>query len=356
MGSHEPPDFWAASGDELLAWVRGRVPCERMVFCLSRLDQPCVDEVIASAGVDANDVNHWLEHLPSSTEALREALDRTGAAAPSDALGLGTMGGEALLCVRPESIRAPRFWMLLLHRTSKRFTGTELQMASQALRLWQGSFNAPRRSVAGRLIAGHDLRLLRADPGCSMTLLQNNASVQSLIDRVSSLVRQRWPRSEVGHRMEVVQEIGARALLIVAHWRQALEAPRARQLRIELRTMEHDALPVVGRLADDRIAHALAFIHDEFDKGPEIADMASQAHLSPFHFQRLFRKQVGVSPKQYLLLKQLQEARWLLRTTGLPVQEIGRRAGFATKAHFGATFRKSVGRTPTDYREQRQDV
>lgn len=50
----------------------------------------------------------------------------------------------------------------------------------------------------------------------------------------------------------------------------------------------------------ERIARAIRFIDERFREQPRLADIASRAGLSEFHFNRLFRRWAGVTPKQYL--------------------------------------------------------
>ena len=49
-----------------------------------------------------------------------------------------------------------------------------------------------------------------------------------------------------------------------------------------------------------RIARAIRYIESRFREQPKLADIASHAGLSEFHFNRLFRRWAGVTPKQYL--------------------------------------------------------
>jgi len=49
-----------------------------------------------------------------------------------------------------------------------------------------------------------------------------------------------------------------------------------------------------------RIARAIHYIDSRFREQPKLADVASHAGLSEFHFNRLFRRWAGVTPKQYL--------------------------------------------------------
>lgn len=71
-----------------------------------------------------------------------------------------------------------------------------------------------------------------------------------------------------------------------------------------------------------RIEAAIRFIEQEVPRQPTLAEMASEQGLSPFHFQRLFRRWAGVSPKRFLQFltveygKQLLDQSWsLLETT-----------------------------------------
>src|SRR5690606_30298086 len=99
----------------------------------------------------------------------------------------------------------------------------------------------------------------------------------------------------------------------------------------------------VGVVPDLRIARALGYIHDHFAESPSLNDVANAVHISPFHFHRLFSKVVGVTPKQYVLQKQIQVARWLLRSRNMPISRIAEETGFASHGHFTSTFRRFVG-------------
>ncbi|MDE2354145.1 MAG: helix-turn-helix transcriptional regulator, partial [Betaproteobacteria bacterium] len=50
----------------------------------------------------------------------------------------------------------------------------------------------------------------------------------------------------------------------------------------------------------DRIAQAIAYLTRHANSQPTLADIAAHLQLSPFHFQRLFCRWVGVTPKRYL--------------------------------------------------------
>jgi AraC family transcriptional regulator, regulatory protein of adaptative response / methylated-DNA-[protein]-cysteine methyltransferase len=61
-----------------------------------------------------------------------------------------------------------------------------------------------------------------------------------------------------------------------------------------------------------RIARAIAFIDANFQAQPRLASIAAAAHLSEFHFNRLFRRWAGVTPRQYLAFVTARAARGAL--------------------------------------------
>jgi AraC family transcriptional regulator len=81
--------------------------------------------------------------------------------------------------------------------------------------------------------------------------------------------------------------------------------------------------------------------------------LASQAGLSRFHFQRLFKAATGVSPSHYQINLRMNEARRLLRETKMSVVDVALEIGYANPSHFARLFRRETGLSPSDYRRQR---
>ena len=78
---------------------------------------------------------------------------------------------------------------------------------------------------------------------------------------------------------------------------------------------------------------------------------AEQAGLSPFHFLRLFRAVLGVTPHQYLLRCRLRHAAGLLADEALSITQIAYEVGFADLSNFVRTFRNAAGVSPRDFRK-----
>jgi AraC family transcriptional regulator len=81
--------------------------------------------------------------------------------------------------------------------------------------------------------------------------------------------------------------------------------------------------------------------------------LAAQAGLSKFHFQRLFKSALGVSPSRYHINLRINLARRLLRETKKSVVDVALEVGYANPSHFAQLFRRETGLSPSDYRRQR---
>ncbi|APR79552.1 Transcriptional regulator, AraC family protein [Minicystis rosea] len=123
----------------------------------------------------------------------------------------------------------------------------------------------------------------------------------------------------------------------------------AEALAIEL--LRHDARPATSQRAlDPRIRRAVEAIRERYDHPLSIADLARAASMSPHHFGRLFREQVGKSPYRYVLDVRLAHAATLLRTGRCSVIEAALAAGFTDLGRFHRMFRARWGCSPGEFR------
>ena len=74
--------------------------------------------------------------------------------------------------------------------------------------------------------------------------------------------------------------------------------------------------PMIEEAYDyQRISKAIRFLEDHAKAQPSLDEVAAQVHLSPSHFQRLFRRWVGVSPKSFLQFLTVEKAKESLRAS-----------------------------------------
>jgi AraC-like DNA-binding protein len=84
----------------------------------------------------------------------------------------------------------------------------------------------------------------------------------------------------------------------------------------------------------------------------DLAALAGEAGLSPTHFRRLWKAQVGAAPLRYLANLRLRQACRDLVETGRTIAAIAADLGFTDQLYFARRFRAGTGMSPTAYRER----
>jgi AraC-like DNA-binding protein len=100
----------------------------------------------------------------------------------------------------------------------------------------------------------------------------------------------------------------------------------------------------------EELRRMLIHVDGGFHLGPTIQDLAVIINRSRSHVLKLFRRHMGISAKAYIINRQLREARELLLTTTHPIYEIGQRVGITDPYHFSRLFRSHVGLSPRKFR------
>lgn len=98
---------------------------------------------------------------------------------------------------------------------------------------------------------------------------------------------------------------------------------------------------------------AIAYIHQNYTKHFTVEHLAELCFLSPSRFYYLFKKQTGASPIAYKNNIIIQNAsRELLCYKEKTIGEIAQKYGFASLIYFEQLFKKTVGKTPSQYRQE----
>lgn len=99
----------------------------------------------------------------------------------------------------------------------------------------------------------------------------------------------------------------------------------------------------------ERIAKAISYIRTHFHEQPDLEKVAGEVHLSAFHFQRLFKKWAGVSPKKFLEYISVEHAKALLSEQA-SLSEASFETGLSGTGRLHDLFIKIEGMTPGEFK------
>lgn len=106
----------------------------------------------------------------------------------------------------------------------------------------------------------------------------------------------------------------------------------------------------------ERITRLKEWIRTNLYQSPTVQEMADVLQLNPQYLSRLFKKVVGIPPKQYVLQLKLHTAQALLIKTNLSIKEIAGNAYFESEKLFMRQFKQFTGMTPSEYRSQFDEI
>jgi AraC family transcriptional regulator len=107
-----------------------------------------------------------------------------------------------------------------------------------------------------------------------------------------------------------------------------------------------------GGMPRVRLQRVLDYIAANSHRDIQLDHLAEVAGISRFHFARLFRSDMGITPHRYLMDQRMQQAKALLRLGARSMSEIAAETGFANPGHFARAFRRHVGASPTEWQRR----
>ena len=146
--------------------------------------------------------------------------------------------------------------------------------------------------------------------------------------------------------------VGARLeeLLMLYHYHQPPRDARCSALIYEM-LIELEAPEVMASDRQSPVNTVIRYIQQHFSEHLTLDILAGQANLSPFHFARMFKKQTGYAPLEYVLKVRLDTAKCLLKTTRIPIESIALQVGYGSSSSFANMFTQKVGLSPSQFRK-----
>jgi len=100
------------------------------------------------------------------------------------------------------------------------------------------------------------------------------------------------------------------------------------------------------------IARAKEYIREHYQEELSLGRVAKAVHASSFYFCKMFKKATGLNFTEYVSRIRIEKAKNLLLNPNLRVSEIAFEVGFQSLTHFNRVFKKVLGLSPTEYRDK----
>lgn len=142
----------------------------------------------------------------------------------------------------------------------------------------------------------------------------------------------------------------------------AIEGPRTSLTSIDVRTALAELLLTIVRSSQASgparrasVAHAARELMEQrLDSTCSLSDLAAELGCGLSTLKKTFRREIGISPAQYLLHRRVMEAGRRLEETDVPVGNIAADLGFSSSQYFANVFKRLTGLNPTEFRDARE--
>jgi AraC-like DNA-binding protein len=112
--------------------------------------------------------------------------------------------------------------------------------------------------------------------------------------------------------------------------------------------------PVHSNALSLPVIRAVRYIHQHIAEPCRVKDIAQSLGLHPNYMSAMFKKEMGMSPTQYIREKKMEEATFLLRHSDYTVAQVGEMLGYCNTAYFSNEFKRVIGKTPNSHRQSQK--
>lgn len=126
--------------------------------------------------------------------------------------------------------------------------------------------------------------------------------------------------------------------------------------RLESDRNQDGTLPIPGLKRGDKskyVLEAMDYISDYYnDPAISVGSIAAHLSISEGHLSHIFKKETDYTLRNYLTRYRIYKAMELLKNCKIKVYEVADLVGFKDITYFSATFKKTVGITPSEYQDK----
>jgi AraC-like DNA-binding protein len=137
--------------------------------------------------------------------------------------------------------------------------------------------------------------------------------------------------------------------IIERRYTHAIAMAVVNELYCQFRASGKKCFSPKGKLSALQMKKVIDLVKSSLHSEIHLSTMASEVHLSEFHFSRLFRNTFGISPYQYVLQGKIEYAKTLLRHYPRSLSQIAHSLNFTDQSHFTNVFKKITGICPSEF-------
>lgn len=102
------------------------------------------------------------------------------------------------------------------------------------------------------------------------------------------------------------------------------------------------------------LAFVINYIKDNLNEKINFKTLTDKACMSKSTFYRLFKRELGISPNDFILSEKIVKAKQLLNNPTAKIATVSYELGFSDVNYFIRVFKKNVGKTPGHYQQESQ--
>ena len=116
-----------------------------------------------------------------------------------------------------------------------------------------------------------------------------------------------------------------------------------------------DAGLPITRLRDGVFKDIIRFINENYCEAITLQSISRRFSISPSYLCQVFQREIGMTFTKYVTRLRIAQAGKLLARTTMPIATISEETGFSEYYYFARVFKKTMGLTPSEYRERKMN-